>query len=89
MMPETDAGAGKWDGSGDSKADRIGSALMACLREWLKKGLQPGLHLVATPIGNLGDISPRALAAIATADRVYCEDTRTSRQLFTLSLIHI
>jgi 16S rRNA (cytidine1402-2'-O)-methyltransferase len=82
-MSETDVGAGKWDGSGDRKADRIGSALMACLHDWLKKGLRPGLHLVATPIGNLGDISPRALAAIATAERVYCEDTRTSRQLFT------
>ena len=82
-MSETDAGAGRGNGVEEGAVQRISAALAACLRDWLAKGLQPGLHLVATPIGNLGDISPRALAAIATADRVYCEDTRTSRQLFT------
>jgi 16S rRNA (cytidine1402-2'-O)-methyltransferase len=83
MMSETNAGAGRGNGVEERTVGRISAALTACLRDWLAKGLQPGLHLVATPIGNLGDISPRALAAIATADRVYCEDTRTSRQLFT------
>ncbi len=38
----------------------------------------PGLTLVATPIGNLGDLSPRALAAMRTADAVLCEDTRVT-----------
>lgn len=37
--------------------------------------------LVATPIGNLGDLSPRAVETLATADVVYCEDTRHSRRL--------
>ena len=41
------------------------------------------LVLVATPIGNLGDLSPRALALLESADAVYCEDTRRSRTLFS------
>lgn len=41
----------------------------------------PGLTLVATPIGNLGDLAPRALAALRGADAVLCEDTRVTGQL--------
>ncbi|HVV36352.1 MAG TPA: 16S rRNA (cytidine(1402)-2'-O)-methyltransferase [Acidimicrobiales bacterium] len=46
--------------------------------------MTPGrLVVVATPIGNLGDLSPRAAATLAAADVVACEDTRHSRKLFT------
>ena len=41
------------------------------------------LVIVATPIGNLGDISRRALELLTSADVVYCEDTRHSRTLFS------
>jgi 16S rRNA (cytidine1402-2'-O)-methyltransferase len=43
--------------------------------------IRPGLHVVATPIGNLGDISFRALATLAAADAIIAEDTRVTKKL--------
>jgi 16S rRNA (cytidine1402-2'-O)-methyltransferase len=43
--------------------------------------LPPGLHIVATPIGNLGDLSPRAADTLRRADRILVEDSRVTAKL--------
>lgn len=47
----------------------------------MSERLPPGLHIVATPIGNLGDLSQRAAEILSRADRILVEDTRVTAKL--------
>ena len=49
--------------------------------------MQGSLVLVGTPIGNLGDLSPRAIEVLRSADRICCEDTRRTRALLSANEI--
>lgn len=70
------------DDNRDQKRYTIGSS------DFPVAQLEPALYLVATPIGNLSDISLRALEVLSAADILACEDTRVTRVLLQRYGIH-
>ena len=61
------------------------AAMVRCLGEDMDEPLPPGLYVIATPIGNLGDLSPRAAETLRRANRILAEDKRISAKLLAFA----
>lgn len=82
-MSKRDKEAARDGGGNGAGGDgtRLVSRASAALKQALAEPLEPALYIVSTPIGNLGDITLRALSVMERAEPVFAEDTRHTRKL--------